>query len=103
MLGGDPNAVVADAKQAVGVRRFGADSNNRWPLAAKLDGVDDQILENLGQQRPVSLDGGKFGYINHRAAFLNGPVQVVKSVLERKIGVYFLSGFSGPPHTRELQ
>src|SRR5689334_11818008 len=68
----NPNAIVFYAKDPPPVPQDGADMNPRLPPASELDGVADQVLEQLHQLRGIRLDGRQRIVGDLRAALADG-------------------------------
>ena len=57
ILGGDPDAIIADGERPCAILALGGDVNAQRSFGPKLDGVADQVLEQLGQLGGVADDG----------------------------------------------
>jgi hypothetical protein len=50
----DPDSVVGNVEQPVGVLLAAPDLDGRGGFRAKFDGITDEVLEDRAQQRPVA-------------------------------------------------
>jgi hypothetical protein len=66
----DADAVVPDCKPPGAVVFLGRDLDNRRLLAAKLEGIGEEILEELDELNFIALNGGQGSRTDLRAALL---------------------------------
>ncbi len=96
----DSNSVITHVEPPVLILVFRLHGNFRRFLAAELNGVPDQILEDLSQLSAVSLNLWKLGITDRRAALLDRPDRVCKTSSITALQSIFASLDSARP-TRE--
>lgn len=82
VFGGDADAVVGDGEQPVAVAGLDADFDD-WFLAAVVEGVADQVLEELREENAVAVDGRQRGLQVHMGAgVVNGDLESGEGLFE---------------------
>ena len=94
------DAVVLDREHPLAVGLFCPDPDNRRINAAKLESIDEEILEELDKLDFIAQHRGQGSGTNLGAALFNGREQVGPGLSENGLAVRRCQGFAVVP-TRE--
>src|SRR5256714_2794295 len=87
VLGIDPDAVVADVKHPLAVVPLRRNPNLRRARPAELEGVREQIQEQVLQLPGISRDGRQAVARDRRSGFVDRELETLERAVERAVGV----------------
>ena len=87
VFAGDADAVVVHCESPLMTGRLDAQVHHRRLVAAELDRVGQQVLEQLQQLHRVALDGGQIVDRDARAALFDRHAQILERVLHDRVAI----------------
>src|SRR6267143_633317 len=99
----DADAVVPNGEYAFGGAGLHADVDLRSLATAELDGVADEVLQQLDHLCLVGHDGGQLIVRHQRARLFDGNTQIRAHRAQDPVDIYRLHRLSLSTHARELE
>ncbi len=100
ILGVNPNAVIPDGEEPLALFPFGPDMHLGRLLATELEGVADQVLEDLSQLSGIGQHGWEGGAGHHRPILLDRHLQVGERLVQDRLAVDGFKGLAAGRHPR---